>query len=205
MFARRSVGFWASSAIIIVAAALVSGCGNGQGASSPTVAPPAASTTTDPATVVASGPGTYTFSYMGASGSIDIPASASEPSLANFEAYRKKASAAPVTYLLAKIDNSNGTSSINMYSIVVVTDDGQQVTGTGVGGTISKWQEAFGTSDTKNYNAGVSLINDNNFYLQPGAKGNAILVADHPFSTVKRVFVYPAGGVDKVEATKAGT
>jgi hypothetical protein len=90
-----------------------------------------------------------------------------------------------------------------MYSIIVVTGDGQQVTGSGVGSVVSMWQEAFGTSDTGDYNTGVSLINASNFYLQPGAKGSAILVADQSFSTVKRVFVYPAGGVDKVEATKA--
>lgn len=134
---------------------------------------------------------------------VSVPADAQDPAVAKLEAYRKKAKGAPVTYLIGQIDDSNGASDLNMYSVVVVTDDGQQITADGVSAAVEEWQQAFGTSDTKNYNDGVNLINASEFFLRPGAKGTVVLVADQAISSVRRVFVYPAGGMDEVEMTKA--
>lgn len=107
-----------------------------------------------------------------------------------------------MTYFVAHVDNTNGTGNINMYQVVVVTADGQQVQAMGVENTVGTWQKTFGTADTKGYNEGVNLINANQFLLRPGAKGAAVLVSTQAVPSVRRVFVYPAGGFDQIEMTK---
>ena len=82
-------------------AALMCGCTNGDITSSSGTSSGTSSTTKSTAT----GPDNYTFAYMGATGSIGILANANDPRLAKFEAYRRKASAPPVEYLIATIDN----------------------------------------------------------------------------------------------------
>ncbi len=154
---------------------------------------------------MASGPGDYRFEYAGATGVVTIPTPAEDAAVAKYEAYRKLAKAPKVVYVKAVVDNSKGTENINMYQVVVVGEDGQQIEVGSPDDTVSDWQDAFETNSRKGverYNQGVNLINRGHVYLRPGAKGTAILISPSPITSVQRVFVYPAGGFDQVEATK---
>jgi hypothetical protein len=106
---------------------------------------------------------------------------------------------------MATVDNRS-SDIINMYKIVVVTDAGQQIEATSVTDYIDAWRDAFASNasgeggDSKKYNLGITLSDDSQFYLLPGAKGTAVLAARSPIKSVKRVFVYPAGILGRVEA-----
>ncbi|MFI5712667.1 hypothetical protein [Kribbella sp. NPDC051620] len=106
-----------------------------------------------------------------------------------------------MTYLIATVDNrSNDT--INMYKVIVVTKEGRQIEATAVSDFVDEWCDAFAgeDGDATKYNRGVKLSNESQFYLLPGARGTAILATKSPISSVKRVFVYPAGLFSRVEA-----
>ncbi|TDW86331.1 hypothetical protein EV647_6411 [Kribbella sp. VKM Ac-2566] len=167
---------------------------------SPPVSSPHSATST-PARLT--GPGTYAFSYQGAVGTIQVPANIMDPRLERYGDYRRLAKARPITYLIAQVDNRSD-DTITMYEVVVVTNDGQQIEATSVSDYVDIWRDAFATEDgdVAKYNQGIELSNSSNFYLHPGAKGTAILGAKEPIKTVKRVFVYPAGAFDRVEARR---
>jgi hypothetical protein len=126
-----------------------------------------------------------------------------DPRLERYGDYRRLAKARAITYLIAQVDNRSD-DTITMYEVVVVTNDGQQIEATSVSDYVDIWRDAFATEDgdVAKYNQGIELSNSSNFYLHPGAKGTAILGAKEPIKTVKRVFVYPAGAFDRVEARK---
>ncbi len=172
--------------------------------SSSPVSPPVSSPDRAPATPAKlTGPGTYTFSYQGAVGTIQVPANILDPRLERYGDYRRLAKARPITYLIAQVDNKSD-DTINMYEVVVVTNDGQQIEATSISDYIDTWRDAFAgeDGDGAKYNRGIELSNSSSFYLHPGAKGIAILGAKEPIKTVKRVFVYPAGAFDRVEARR---
>lgn len=149
------------------------------------------------------GPGVYTFSYQGAVGTIQVPANILDPRLERYGDYRRLAKARPITYLIAQVDNKSD-DTINLYEVVVVTNDGQQIEATSISDYVDTWRDAFAgeDGDVTKYNLGIKLSNSSSFYLHPGAKGTAILGAKEPIKTVKRVFVYPAGAFDRVEARR---
>lgn len=151
---------------------------------------------------LAAGPGVYGFAYEGAAGTIQVPASIMDPRLERYGDYRRLAKARAITYLIAQVDNqSDGV--INMYEVVVVTGDGRQLEATAISEYVDLWTDAFtGGGDSAKYNRGIELSNSSRFFLHPGAKGTAILGVKEPVTTVKRVFVYPAGAFDRVEARR---
>ncbi|WP_133788267.1 hypothetical protein [Kribbella sp. VKM Ac-2571] len=136
-------------------------------------------------------------------GTIQVPANIMDPRLERYGDYRRLAKARPITYLIAQVDNRSD-DTITMYEVVVVTADGQQIEATSISDYVDIWRDAFAGegSDVTKYNLGIELSNSSNFYLHPGAKGTAILGAKEPIKTVKRVFVYPAGAFDRVEARR---
>ena len=168
-----------------------------------TTAPRDSPTSSAPARRALTGPGTYSFSYEGAVGTIQVPANIKDPRLEPYGDYRRLADARPITYLIAQVDNQSD-DTINMYEVVVVTNDGQQIEATSISNYVDTWRDAFAGEggDARNYNRGIELSNSSNFYLLPGAKGTAFLGAKEPITTVKRVFVYPAGAFDRVEAKR---
>ncbi|GAB2566525.1 hypothetical protein [Kribbella endophytica] len=163
--------------------------------------PPVVVTTTavPPArSVSASGPGVYTFTHDGVTGTIQIPADRLDPRLQKYGDYRRLAKAAAVTYLIAQVDNQSDDSA-NLYKVVVVTAAGQQIEATSIADYVDRWRNAF-ADDAAKYNRGIELSNNSHFYLHPGAKGTAILATSQPITSVQRVFVYPTGIYPAVEA-----
>jgi hypothetical protein len=215
------VHVWRSAKLIAATGVLVlcAGCVINAPSASPTTTPPSTAptaTSSSPESPPASrphsgastparltGPGKYTFSYQGAVGTIEVPANIMDPRLERYGDYRRLAKARPITYLIAQVDNKSD-DTINMYEVVVVTADGQQIEATSISDYVDTWRYAFAgeDGDVTKYNLGIELSNSGNFYLHPGAKGTAILGAKQPIKTVKRVFVYPAGAFDRVEARR---
>lgn len=148
------------------------------------------------------GPGAYQFDYMGAAGNIEIPLSVEDPAVADLEAYRKLTGSDGVGYARVVIDNTAGTEDINLYQVIAVTSAGEQVEFTGLDEAISTWRDRLPEEDVDGYNRGVDLVNDNQVFVLPGAKSTAILINPEPVSDVSRLFAYPAGGFDRVEAYK---
>ncbi|MEU4194016.1 hypothetical protein AB0E69_19100 [Kribbella sp. NPDC026611] len=156
-----------------------------------------------PVKPVLTGPGTYTFQYQGATGSIQIPANILDPRLQRYGDYRRLAHARPITYLIAQVNNRS-EETITMYEVVVVTATGQQIEATGISDYIDTWSETFAgdDADLDKYTRGLKLSNASQFQLLPGAKGTAFLGAKEPITSVQRVFVYPAGPFVRVEARR---
>ncbi|WP_134116975.1 hypothetical protein [Kribbella kalugense] len=169
-----------------------------------TAPPRPAPTSPAPVRHALTGPGTYTFTYQGAVGTIQVPANIKDPRLEPYGDYRRLAGARPITYLIAQVDNRSD-DTINMYEVVVVTADGQQIEATPISDFIDTWRDSFAgeNGSVKNYNLGIELSTSSSFDLYPGAKGTAFLGAKEPITTVKRVFVYPAGAFDRVEARRS--
>lgn len=184
----RIIRIVAGAAVGLALGSLAAGCGGGDTANTAAAAKPP------------TGPGNYQFTYQGASVTVAVPADPDAPEVADLEAYRETVGAPPVTYLLADVDNTKGRSDINMYRVDVVEKDGSQVSATSLDDTITAWQDRLPGSATADYNVGIDLINANHFFALPGAKDTAVLVADQPIVSPQRVFVYPAGGIDRVEA-----
>jgi hypothetical protein len=130
-----------------------------------------------------------------------VPTPRTDTRLEPYGDYRRLAGAPAVTYLIASVDNQSD-DTINMYKVVVVTNDGRQIEATSVSDFVDRWREAFAGEggDSAKYNRGIELSNKGQFYLLPGAKGTAILATDSSIPSVKRVFVYPAGLFSRVEA-----
>jgi hypothetical protein len=130
-----------------------------------------------------------------------VPTPRTDPRLERYGDYRRLAKAPVVTYLIATVDNQSD-DTVNMYKVIVVTNEGRQIEATSVGDFIDEWRDTFAGEggDATKYNRGVKLSNESQFYLLPGAKGTAVLATRSPISSVKRVFVYPAGLFSRVEA-----
>lgn len=163
----------------------------------PATNPPSATRTNS----AISGPGTYSFSFEGATGAIQVPTPRLDPRLEKVGDYRRLAKAPVVTYLIATVDNQSN-DAITMDSVVVITGSGHQIEATPVSDYVDKWRESF-AGDSRNYSRGITLSNDSRVYLLPGAKGTAILAAKEPITSVKRVFVYPTGIFPRVEAHRS--
>jgi len=163
--------------------------------------PPVTSPSTPPER--ATGPGVYSFAYQGAVGTIQVPTSIMDPRLERYGDYRRLAKAPAITYVIAQVDNQSD-DTITMYEVVIVTDSGQQIEATSISNYVDDWRDAFAGEggDSRKYNLGIALSNASSFFLHPGARGTAILGAKEPIKTVQRVFVYPAGAFDRVEARR---
>lgn len=185
---------------VVLAALLLAGCGEGDSEPAAGEAPASVSPEGPAAgEAPAGGPGLYAFEYAGAVGSVMVPTPADDARVQEVEAYREAAGAEPVTYVVAEVDNTAGTDDVNMYSVVVVTEDGQQVELMGISDLLGEWM-GEGSTD---YNRGVRLSNEHRFFLRPGAVGTAVLAVEGELSSdPARVYVLPAGGMTEVEATR---
>lgn len=144
---------------------------------------------------------TWTFDYQGATGTFKLTGNDSVPEVQAVESARAAVDGDPVTLIPVTIDNTNGTESLNMYGLTVITKDGEQLDSASLIDVFSGWRDAAG-DDTDKYNALIDAENEHGqFMLQPGAKGTAIVAFDEPVTSAWRVTVAPAGGSDQVEAT----
>ncbi len=151
--------------------------------------------------------GMYTFeSPEGVKGTLTIPTKATDQNVREYESYRNLANAPETTYIQATVDNQSVDTNANMYQVVIVTEDGEQVTFEGAGDRVEEWMSTFrdgDDEDSRKYNVGVDLVNKDIDVLRPGAKGKRVLAVEGELPSVQRVFVYPSGGMTEVAAVKA--
>lgn len=196
---------------MVAAAALaltlgLAGCSGGDGASSTKAEGTQTEVESAPTVTKAPKPvenvdKTWTFDYEGAEGTFKLTGDASDPEVGAVEAARASVNGEAVTLIPVEVDNTAGTSSINMYGLTVVTKEGQQVSSVSLSDYFQKWRDAAG-DDTGKYNALVDAETQHGqFDLQPGAKGTALVAFAAPVASAWRVTVMPAGAGAGVEAT----
>lgn len=151
------------------------------------------------------GPGTYVWDYEGATGTVELPEAGNEalksnPTFEALETYRTKTGSPAVYYVNSAVDNSAGQADLNMYSLAIITEDGTTLTSLDPVDVVQGWQA--NTADDAIVSEGDDLLASRQDLLHPGAKTTKMWIFDAPIESISRVYVYPAGGVDQVEATK---
>ena len=150
------------------------------------------------------GAGVWQANYEGAVVRYHLPAT--DEQQADAEEYRQAAGGGPVTWIGVEVDNREGLEPINLYSLIVVLDDGTQHTAVPAAQTIDEWTtDAMLAAKVPDdvLVEGQNLADSQQVYLLPGASGEFLMTAD-PFTPeqVRSVTAYPSGGVDQVEAFK---
>jgi len=106
---------------------------------SSTAAPPSVA-----ATSVAMPAGPYELTTQsGAQISFTLPTPATDPAVAAIEAYRVKIGAAPVSYLVAEVDNRGGTAPVDLYAVSASDAEGRQFTFSTVADVIHSWGPTY--------------------------------------------------------------
>jgi hypothetical protein len=143
----------------------------------------------------------YAFTHAGATGVVRVPTAPADPRVAEYEAYRQLAGAIDVTYVVAEIDNTQGFEVVTMYRVVVVTAEGQQIEIPSIEVRLETWRDSFaatGTANSEAYDRGQDLLNTLH-PVHPGRHGRLVNAAAQSVPSVAQVYVYPTGGVDRVE------
>lgn len=170
------------------------------------------------------GHGTYrTYTSSGAIINFDLPTEPSHESLTEIEQYRDdvEVSAEPVTYIVAEVDNRDGSQTVGLPGISVFDPDGNEYEFTGVSNYINDispetdWEddgESYilrdGTKIPRHegfdlYNKGVELHNEYLDGIKVAGAGEMILVyegEDFP-DEFTRVATWPHGMGEADEAT----
>ncbi|WIA95775.1 hypothetical protein [Curtobacterium sp. MCBA15_004] len=185
------------AALVLAASMGLAGCSAGGTTTSAESEPTPTETKQVPVENIAK---TWTFDYQGASGTFKLSGNQSGDALTGLETARASVNGTQYTFVPVELDNTNGSTSLNMYGVTVITKEGQQVDSVSLQDVFSSWRDAAG-DDTDKYNAIVDASNEyGQFDLQPGAKGTAVVAFAQPVSSAWRVTVAPAGGTDQVEA-----
>lgn len=150
----------------------------------------------------------------------DLPADPNSEELAAIEEYREDVSADPVTYLIADVDNRDGTDSINMYQVTAFDQDGTSYEFSGISEYISDiapstdWDSEDGSYLLPDgtrlpreqgfdlYNQSIDLHNEHLHGASPAERKTMILVheGDDLPDEFTRVAVWPNGAFEEVEA-----
>lgn len=151
-------------ALPVVALLAVAGCSAPAAQDAPTTGPTTAAAASPPTTptptATALPAGTFKLTTVsGADITFTLPTPATDPELAELEAYRVKAGGAPVSYLVADVDNRKGTAAVDMYMVSAFNEEGRQYTFTNVTDAIGLWTPSYGT-DLKWKNAAGKVLAD---------------------------------------------
>ncbi|MBT1542492.1 hypothetical protein KK103_12020 [Curtobacterium flaccumfaciens pv. flaccumfaciens] len=146
---------------------------------------------------------TWTFDYQGATGTFTLNGDTTDAAVAPIEAARASVDGEPITLVPVTLDNTNGTETLNMYGLTVITKDGEQIDSVPLEDAFSEWEDAAG-DDVEKYNALIDAYNEHALLeLQPGAKGTGVVAFKQPIDSAWRVTVMPASGMEQVEAAAA--
>jgi len=189
-------------------------------ASTPAPAPVTAEVTPTPTTTTLPAGKFKLTTLSGADITFTLPTPATHPAVAKLEAYRKKTGGAPVSYLVAEVDNRKGTELVNMYQVNVFDAEGTEYTFGDVAQTISAWKPSY-TSDYKYVTAAGKVLDDatgsalssegtelHNAHIgdaDVAEKATLVLVSEATTlpSEFTRVSVQPSGGGEGEDATPA--
>ncbi|MDQ0664855.1 hypothetical protein QFZ35_003353 [Arthrobacter ulcerisalmonis] len=79
----------------------------------------------------------------GAGITFTLPTPPADAAVAAIEAYRVKVGAAPVSYLVADVDNRKGAVPVNMYMVTAFSEEGRQFTFSTVADAIQSWAPTY--------------------------------------------------------------
>lgn len=79
----------------------------------------------------------------GAKITFGLPALATDPALAKLEAFRKKTGGKPVSYIVADVDNRNGTELVKIYRINAFDKEGREYTFGAVTDVLETWKPTY--------------------------------------------------------------
>ena len=192
-------------------------------------AAPAASTSPAPVTTEATPTPTATTlpagkfkltTLSGADITFTLPTPATHPAVKDLEALRVKAGGAPVSYLVAEVDNRKGSERVNMYQVDAFSEDGAQFQFSDAATLTSMWSPSYGADGTYTLPSGKvldaatgsamsaeatdlhnALIGD----AEKGEKATIVLASSNATLPTEftRVSVQPSGGGEGEDATPA--
>lgn len=156
----------------------------------------------------------------GAEITFTLPTPATDPAVAKLEEFRDKAGGAPVTYLVASVDNRQGTEPVKIYMVAVFDEEGRQYTFSTVADALDSWKPSF-DSDYKYKlpdgtvlddaagdelsRSATDLNNENLGDVDPAERATVVLAStdvDLP-DEFSRVAVQPSGRGEGEEAKPA--
>lgn len=208
--------------VLVLTLAACSAPAPAQSGSTSEASPSASPTPSVTATEKALPAGAYKLTTAsGAEITFTLPTPSTDPAVAELEAYRAQVDGAPVSYLVADVDNRNGTDRVNMYMVSAFNEEGRQFTFATVTDAINLWKptyQADGTyllpngkvlddaSGTPLSRQATELYNANIDDADVAERRTIILAStdtDLP-AEFTRVAVQPSGGMgDEEEATPA--
>ncbi|WP_420178535.1 hypothetical protein [Paenarthrobacter sp. TA1.8] len=143
--------------------------------------------------------------------------------MSEIEAFRVKAGAAPVSYVVADVDNRAGRGSINMFKVTAFDPEGKKYEFSRAYQFVSAWGPSYGSDFVYRLPDGTALdeaagrsLNDQEVELHnsllddvaPAEHASIVLVSESPElpKEFTRVAVNPNGAGEQVEAlpTSAG-
>lgn len=133
-----------------------------------------------------------------------IPAPAGHELVQPIERFKARSGArGEVTFVLAELDNTEGSERVQIPDLDIVTEDGDTVVFQSAWLLVGDWQDSVEIDDSAIYNEGVDVYNS---LLElddalPGAKTTTILAADSTMPSVKRVFA-SGGFMEPIELSK---
>lgn len=137
---KFAAGIVAATALALSACSAPSAGPDGTG--QPEATTPATSATPTATTLPA---GKFELSTRtGAKIKFTLPTPATDPALAKLEAYRKKVGGKPVLYVVADVDNRQGTEGAGIYQLDAFDKDGKKYTFSTVTNAIDLWQPTYG-------------------------------------------------------------
>jgi len=189
-------------------------------ASTPAPAPVTAEASPTPtATTLPAGKFKLT-TLSGADITFTLPTPATHPAVKGLEALRVKAGGAPVSYLVAEVDNRKGTERVNMYMVDAFSEDGAQFQFSDAASLTNLWSPAYGADGSYTMPSGKVLdeatgdalsreaTEVHNAHLNDADKGEkATIVLASSNATLPteftRVSMQPSGGGEGEDATPA--
>jgi len=190
-------------------------------ASTPAPAPVTAEVTPTPtSTTLPAGKFKLTTLLSGADITFTLPTPATDPAVAKLEAYRGKTGGAPVSYLVAEVDNRKGTDFVNMYQVNAFDADGKQYTFSTVTDSLKLWGPSYGEDYKYTLPSGkvlddatgsalsseaTELHNANLNGVDVAEKATIVLASSNATLPTEftRVSVQPSGGGEGEDATPA--
>lgn len=75
----------------------------------------------------------------------ELPTPATDPALAELEAFRQKTGGEPVSYIVADVDNRTGILLVNMYQVSAFDIEGREYTFHAVHDVLKLWEPSYGS------------------------------------------------------------
>lgn len=129
-----------------------------------------------------------------------VPAQDDDDAVEDLEEYREDSGAAPVCWVVAHVDNTEGDQVVDLPRVEVVTADGRQVRLERAADALARWADLRADDDDARVRA-VELTTGLTGVVGPGDEGDVVLVASTDLDDPRGVRLQPSDGARLVEAS----